>query len=150
MKSLQNIILEKLTLSQKNVKSYSEFDKSNKDMIIDIIKATFICVYKNFNFKIAGTSRYVIKRTEVKYDDIAEILNEFYHYQFAVDEFTNIRSDIHKFIKKTVIPSVQLLVNMKTIVLKIPNSDEQTIIKGKDIYFNDWTEYRKNHKVKVS
>lgn len=142
MKKIITYIQEKLIINKDSKSSITILDLSNENMLMDMLRATFISIMKNSSYKLRGLSTYVIKRNDVKYDDIINILNEYYHYNFNINDIKDKNNLLYQTLHNFLDPLDKLL-NMKKIKVK----GFSNIVDGSKIYFNDWVIYR-NTKLK--
>lgn len=135
-------ITEKLHINN-NVKLKNvDMDNVDKDLLLAIIKSVFISVYKNRTYKIIGVSKYSIKRSEIKWEDILEILETEYNYMMDEEEVLNKKGKFQTFVRKR-FDLIEGLINMKTSIVK--TMDGPLVLKGSDIYWNDWKQYREKY-----
>ena len=141
MKQINNYISEKLVIN-KDIKSFDHIDKNNKDLMIAIIKSIFISIYKNRTYKVKGLSHYSIKRSEINWEDIVKILKDEYNFDIDINDALQKNGQLQSLSRK-LLNGTEDLINMKSLIFKI--QDTQILISGKDIYWKDWTEYRKKY-----
>ena len=141
MKTINNYISEKLVIN-KDIKSFDHIDKNNKDLMIAIIKSIFISIYKNGTYKVKGLSHYSIKRSEINWEDIVKILKDEYNFDIDINDALQKNGQLQSLSRK-LLNGIEDLINMKSLIFKI--QDTQILISGKDIYWKDWTEYRKKY-----
>ena len=145
MKNLKEIIQEKLVFNKHTKAKYQRLKPGSygidmpKDLLIDSIKSIFISVYKNRTYKQQGISHYAIKRSEINWEDVIEILNTEYNHNLD-PEYANGAHNDYKNIMRVFINHVENLINMRTVYINI--GDERVELKGKDIYWKDWVGYR--------
>lgn len=144
MKQLNNYIFEKLKLD-KNIKiqKISELDPNNIDMVEAIVKAVFISIFKNNSYKSAFTT-YILKRSKINWTDVVEILDEMYGYKLDPEDALKKNGNLQSFIRPH-FKSIENLINMKKI--KIKTDSEEKLLKGIDLYWNDWKTYFKQHNI---
>ena len=80
MKQLVSYIIEKLQLNNNSKSKVINIDKENTKLMIAIIKSIYISIYKNRTYKIRGLAQYSIKRSEIDWEDIYNILSEEYNF----------------------------------------------------------------------
>ena len=139
MNTLNNYILEKLVINN-NLKPFTKVDNKDFNMIKDMIKATFIYIFKNKVYKVRGLATYSIKRSEIKYDEIANILNTEFGYHFSEESAKEFHGDFQALIRKYM-TAIEQLINMKKIYLDGDNE----LLNGHDIYQNVWIKYREKY-----
>lgn len=151
MKQLNNFIQEKLKLNKDSkISEMTKLDLHNTDMMIDILKASFIGLYKqhfehkNDPFKQAGLSTYSIRKTQVDYENIVNILNNYYNYSFDIEEIKDKNSDLYKIIHYYLTPLGDLI-NMKKVNIKCCGG----LMNGYDIYWEEWKKYVKENNIKA-
>ena len=141
MKNINNYIIEKFEISN-NTNAFTSFDDTNEDMLKDIIRATYISIYKNRSYKDgARLGTFNVQRTQVNYKDIAEILNTYYNYNFSTTEFIRTSTNVYKFIKKYSVPACSILINFKSAKI----SKYNITMDGSKMYWDDWVDYRKKY-----
>ena len=145
MKKLETYIIEKLVIN-KNIKAITKVNTDDEEMMINILKATFISLYLNYqeDFKQSGLSIYHIRRTKVKYDNVGSILNDYYKYNFNLENINDKNDTLHQIIHKFLDP-LEFLINMRKNI-KVPYISEKQ--NGFDIYWKDWKEYVDKNKIK--
>ena len=117
-------------------------------MMLDVLKATFIGLYKQHFiqkpdvFKRKGLCQFIIRKTQVDYTNIINVLNEFYNYNFPIEEIDNKKSDLYETIHNYLNP-VNDLINCKIVNIERAGGE----IKGADIYWNDWKKYVKKYNI---
>lgn len=147
MKQLNNYILEKLVLNKNSKSKYDRLETTNTnihipiDILVDSIKSIFISIYKNHTYKLKGLSTYVIKRSEIDWNDVIEILNTNYSHNLD-PEYANEKNGEFQKIMRLFLGHIENLINMKTVYIRY--GDKEIKLIGRDIYFNDWLNYRKN------
>ena len=100
MKTLKDIIQEKLVITKDTKDKYQRLSNNSsggidipKDILIDSIKSAFISILKNRTYKQSTNCRYYnIKRSELDWKDIIEILNTEYNHNLD-PEYANENSN---------------------------------------------------------
>ena len=152
MNNIKQYIQEKLILNKsvkKSDKKITDIDNTNSDMILSIIKSVFISIYKNKTYKIKGLANYHIVRTEINWEDIIKILDEEYNYKIDSDLADKKQGKLQTTVRK-LLDGIEKLINMKSLCYKSPNNDETILIKGSDLYWNDWKNYTKKYNINFS
>ena len=142
MKNISSYISEKLIIHNDSKSSVIDIDKNNKDLMIAIIKSIFISIYKNRTYKPKGLSHYSIKRSEINWEDVAQILKEEYNFNIDKNDIIQKNGKLQSLSRK-LLNGIEDLMNMKSLIFKI--QDTQILLSGKDIYWKDWVEYRKKY-----
>lgn len=142
MENISSYISEKLIIHNDSKSSVIDIDTNNKDLMIAIIKSIFISIYKNRTYKIKGLSHYSIKRSEINWEDVAQILKEEYNFSIDKNDIIQKNGKLQSLSRK-LLNGIEDLINMKSLIFKI--QDTQILISGKDIYWKDWVEYRKKY-----
>ena len=125
MMTLKEYIIESLHINE-DTESSNIFD--DKDTIYNIIIATYLSIKRNKCWIEGPTFQKKIKY--IKYDDILNILNETFNYDFDKKEIKVKTGNIWKIVKKYLIP-IQNMCNYHTVTEKI--NDEKITINYKDI-----------------
>lgn len=142
MENISSYISEKLIIHNDSKSSIIDIDMNNKDLMIAIIKSIFISIYKNRTYKVKGLSHYSIKRSEINWEDVAQILKEEYNFSIDKNDIIQKNGKLQSLSRK-LLNGIEDLINMKSLIFKIQNT--QILISGKDIYWKDWVEYRKKY-----
>lgn len=142
MENISSYISEKLIIHNDSKSSIIDIDMNNKDLMIAIIKSIFISIYKNRTYKVKGLSHYSIKRSEINWEDVAQILKEEYNFSIDKNDIIQKNGKLQSLSRK-LLNGIEDLINMKSLIFKIQNI--QILISGKDIYWKDWVEYRKKY-----
>ena len=151
MKNLLSYILEKLVINKHSKIKYQRLKSGcygvdiPEDILIDSIKSIFISVYKNRTYKIKGLSGYTIKRSEINWEDVIEVLNTEYNHNLD-PEYANGPYNDYKNVMRVFLPHIEKLVNGKTISFNY--GDKRVELKGHDIYWKDWVNYRDKNNLK--
>lgn len=145
MKTINLFINEKLKLNSDSksnkcdIKDIDHIDKSDEKLILAIIKSVFISVYLNRTYNIRGLSTYIIKRSEINWDNVVDILENEYYYHIDQKDANNKKGELQTLVR-SLLGDIEKLINMKKQILKI--GDNTIIINGSDIYWKDWKAYR--------
>lgn len=150
MNNLNQYIQEKLKISSKskiNNIDYTILDMHDVSMMIKVLKASFIGLYKQHIesrniFKQQGLSRYIIIRRNVDYDNIYNILNNYYEYNFDLKN-DNVKKSLQNLIKYY-FDYLDKLINFKNVNIKIAGGD----ISGYNLYWLDWHNYIEKNPIK--
>lgn len=138
MINIENYILEKLVIGKNIIHKRMEFDPTDEQMVYRLLCAGMIYLFK-YRAKLLslnGMAKYSIKRSQLNYQEIIEIFNDYYDYTFRVDDFT-LHGKFYNYMKKTIIPHLDKLINMKRVNYKY--EDVSYIFSGYDMY---WKEYK--------
>lgn len=141
MKNIYQYIVEKFIINKNTkISNIADLDNVDKNLLLAIVKSVFISVYKNKTYKIRGISSYVITRSNIKWKDIADILETEYDYNIDKDDLLQKNGKFQTFVRRT-LNLIEALINMKKVYFRFNNGD---IIEtnGKDIYWQDWKNYR--------
>lgn len=150
MKTINLFINEKLKLNSDSksnkcdIKDIDHIDKSDEKLILAIIKSVFISVYLNRTYNIRGLSIYIIKRSEINWDSVVDILENEYYYHIDQKEANNKKGELQTLVR-SLLGGIEKLINMKKQILKI--GDNTININGSDIYWKDWKAYREKCKL---
>lgn len=150
MKTINLFINEKLKLNSDSksnkcdIKDIDHIDKSDEKLILAIIKSVFISVYLNRTYNIRGLSTYIIKRSEINWDSVVDILENEYYYHIDQKEANNKKGELQTLVR-SLLGGIEKLINMKKQILKI--GDNTININGSDIYWKDWKAYREKCKL---
>ena len=145
-----NFIQEKLKISSKskiNNIDYTILDMHDVNMMIKVLKASFIGLFKqHFQskniFKQQGFGGKIIRRRNIDYDNIYNILNDYYKYNFDLND-NNVKKSLQDLIKYY-LDYLDKLVNFKHANVKIAGGD----ISGYDLYWLDWHPYLEKNPIK--
>ena len=127
MKRLKEYILEKLIFN-KHTKAKFPYYFDDKDTIYSIIIATYLSIKRNKCWSEGPTFQKKIKYIE--YNDILNILNETFNYDFDEKDIKVKTGYIWKIVKQYLIP-IQNMCNYHNVIVKINN--EKITINYKDI-----------------
>lgn len=150
MKTINLFINEKLKLNSDSksnkcdIKDIDHIDKNDEKLILAIIKSVFISVYLNRTYGIRGLATYTIKRSEINWDSVADILENEYHYHIDQKDANNKKGELQTLVR-SLLSGIEKLINMKKQILKI--GDNTIHISGSDIYWKDWIAYREKCKL---
>lgn len=130
MKKLKDIILEKLIINKNTDASthHNEYKIGDKDTIYNIIIAAYLSIKRNKCWVEGPTFQKKVKYIE--YDDILNILNETFSYDFDKKDIKVKTGYIWKIVKQYLIP-IQNMCNYHNMVVKI--NDERISLNYKDI-----------------
>lgn len=127
MKSILEYILEKLVIN-KHTKPKFLYYFDNKDTIYNIIIAAYLSIKRNKCWIEGPTFQKKIQY--IKYDDILNILNETFNYDFDKKDIKVKTGNIWKIVKQYLI-QIQNMCNYHNVIVKI--NDENITINYKDI-----------------
>ena len=154
MKTLKDIIQEKLVITKDTKDKYQRLSNNSsggidipKDILIDSIKSAFISILKNRTYKQSTNCRYYnIKRSELDWKDIIEILNTEYNHNLDPEYANENSNGDYKRVMRLFMSHIENLLNMHTVYINI--GGERIELKGKDIYWKDWVDYRDKYNLK--
>ena len=154
MKNLKEIIQEKLVITKDTKEKYQTLGTNSsggidipKDILIDSIKSAFISIFKNVTYKLVSNGKYYsIKRSELDWKDIIEILNTEYNHNLDPKYADENSNGDYKRVMRLFMSHIENLLNMRTVYINI--GDERIELKGKDIYWNDWVKYRDKYNLR--
>lgn len=112
----------------------------NEDFITAVINSTYISLYKNYTFKRKGLAQYSIKKSEINWEDIIELLKTEYNYIVEPEDIKNLHSKFRDF-TRPLLGYIEDLVNMKKVWIKKIN----TTYNGHDIYWKIWKPWAEKH-----
>jgi len=118
----------------------TEFNPDDIDMIKKLLISIYLSLQSKHTYKIQGISRYTIRRLQVDYENIIEILNKQFKYNFNVSDEIKPKSDLRMWIKAHW-KVIEKIFNFRAVKFVVGN--ENLFIKGYDIYWGYWKEYRK-------
>lgn len=149
MKNLLSYISEKLIFNKNTKAKYQniDFNNINEDLLIDIIKSIFISVYKNRTYKVKGLSHYSIKRSEINWEDVIEILNTEYNHNVNPEYANDKNGELQKIARKCM-DDIDKLINLNSIKMYFKEKNSYIILYGHDIYWQDWKDYVKKYGLK--
>ena len=150
MNNLNQYIQEKLKISSKSKISnidYTTLDMHDVSMMIKVLKASFIGLYKqHFEsrniFKQHGLGNHIIRRRNVDYDNIYNILNDYYEYNFDLKN-DSVKKSLQDLIKYY-FDYLDKLINLKNVNIKIAGGD----INAHNLYWLDWHNYIEKNPIK--
>ena len=151
MTNLLSYIQEKLVINKNSKIKYQRLKSGSYgvdipiDLLIDSIKSIFISVYKNRTYKQQGISHYTIKRSEINWKDVIEILNTEYNHNLDPEYANENNGDFQK-IMRVFLAGIEKLINMRTYSFNYGN--ERVELNGKDIYWKDWVDYREKYNLR--
>lgn len=145
MKQLNNYITEKLIINKDSKSKIVELDKTNTKLMIALVKSVFISVYKNRTYKQRGLSQYTVKRSEINWSDVVDILSSEYNFNIDKEDALQKNGKLQTLIRR-LLDGIEKLINMKKMIFKIGN--EEIPINGHDIYWQDWKDYVKKYELK--
>lgn len=148
MKKLNNYIIEKLKLSRNNkIQEFTELDTKNIDMMLDILKASFIGLWvQHFKshpdiFRKISYSLKSIYRKQVDYDNIYNILNDYYQYNYDLEN-NEVKKSLHNIVHYYLV-FLDQLINMKTVNIPCVGGE----VKGYQLYWNEWRKYSEKYDI---
>ena len=144
-----SFILEKLKISSKskiNNIDYTTLDMHDVNMMIKVLKASFIGLYKqHFEsrniFKQQGLSKKVILRRNIDYDNIYNILNDYYEYNFDLND-NNVKKSLQNLIK-SYLDYLDKLINFINVSISCCGE-----INAQSLYWIDWHNYLEKNPIK--
>ncbi len=122
MKKLKDLILEKLIINKNTdaTTHHNEGKIDDKDTIYNIIIAAYLSIKRNKCWVEGPTFRKTIKY--IKYDDILNILNENFNYDFDKKDIKVKTGYIWKIVKQYLV-SIENLCNYYIVKVKINDED---------------------------
>jgi len=148
MKKLNQFIIEKLKLNKnKKVEEYTELDTKNIDMMLDILKASYIGLWvQHFTIKPdvfhqIGYSKISIYKRKVNYDNIYNILNNYYQYNYDLED-NNVKKSLYDIVHYY-LKFLDQLINMKTVNIPCAGGE----VKGHYLYLNEWRKYSEKYDI---
>lgn len=148
MKKLNQFIIEKLKLSRNiKIQEFTELDTKNINMMLDILKASYVGLlvqhFKSHSdiFRKISYSQKSIYRKQVDYDNIYNILNDYYQYNYNLED-NEVKKSLHNIVHYY-LKFLDILINMKTV--NIPCAGGK--VKGYDLYWNEWRKYSEKYQI---
>lgn len=148
MKQLISYIIEKLTLNINSKSKFIHIDSENTELMTVIIKSVYISIFKNKTYKQRGIAQFTIKRSEINWEDVYDILSEEYNFTLYKNDLLQKHGELQTIVRKY-LSKIENLMNMKTEVFKFSQKpDNYVVLKGFDIYQFDWRKYREKYNLK--
>ena len=133
MININNYISEKLHLN----KDFESSEINNIDKVKDIIIATYLCIMIYKIYKENSTFQKQIYWGRIDYEEIINILNNYFQYSFSMSDINRRDGDIFLLIKKHR-RIIEWLVNRSRVTITFGNDSMH--LSGRELY-DEYYEY---------